>query len=215
MSDLIINRKPIKFSGQSLIYKHTGLHFPASWKGCEKRSQKITHIVLHWTGGEGHGGRVYNVLKNRGLAVEFFIDSDGVVFQYADPGQVACRATGNNFWKRSISIEIQNYGFRKHPEQIPEIGRERSVYIDKIHGHAIKMADFFTVQAGSIYTLTKLLCSEFKIPFTCPVNSDGSLIRRRLKNEERDEVGVLGHFHLTTRKSDPGTKLFNDLFEAF
>lgn len=209
---LILKNKKVPISSEVCSYKDTKLIFSQKSIGCEKRSRKITHIVLHWTGGEGNGDRVYRVLQRRNLGVEFFVNSNGEIYQYADPGIVACRAVGGGFWRRSISIEIQNYGFRKNPEQIPLIGQARTKYIDKIHGRSIKIAHFLPVQIMAVADLVVELCKQFDVLPSCPADDDGVLIRRRLKNAERDAVGVLGHFHLTNRKVDPGTLIFRDLF---
>jgi hypothetical protein len=167
--------------------------------------------VLHWTGGEGNGKQVYKVLKRRNLAVEFFVDGNGLIYQYADPCLVACRAVGQRFWKRSISIEIQNYGYRKDSKQIPLSAIDRGEYFDKIHGISLKMARFYQPQKEAVKDLVFTLCKNLDIDYSFPINSNGILIKRRLKNQERDSFGVLGHFHLTQRKIDPGSDLFTYL----
>ena len=61
-----------------------GVHVPVnhdlSFAG-KARVCKPDLCVLHWTGGEGSGEQVHEVLRRRRLSVHFCIDSSGTIYQ--------------------------------------------------------------------------------------------------------------------------------------
>ena len=54
-----------------------------------------------------------------------------------------------------------------------------------------------------------------ELPCRVPVELDGSIAHRYLPRRTQQAFrGICGHYHLSTRKKDPGPKLIDDLAEA-
>ena len=67
----------------------------------------VDQFVIHYDVC-GTSGRCFDVLRNRGLAVQFMLDLDGTIYQTVDLKECAWHATKAN--DRSIGIEIANMG---------------------------------------------------------------------------------------------------------
>jgi hypothetical protein len=177
-----------------------------------KRELPPDVILWHWTGGENSAETVYHTLINRSLGVTFCVDRDGVIYQYLDPVLYDPKDTGGEIGRRSISLEIVNYGFRLKGQPIPSKGKDRILDDEVIHGAKVRCARFFPDQLTSVAALTKVLCSELGIPMTFPREPDGKLAFRVLsKKEQRAFKGIMGHNHKTTQKYDPGWNIFREL----
>jgi hypothetical protein len=178
-----------------------------------RRNTEINMIVLHWTGGEGSAERVIRVLKEKSLSVEFIIDSSGFIFQTCDPLLVGCYHAGR-FNRRSIGIEVVNYGFKWPPSKkwnlfkLSKKGKERLVYNTTINGKSVYLADFNLKQSYSILRLLSMLTGKIKsIPVTVP-----SDLYNAMTSEEADSFrGICGHYHLSKRKLDPGTNIMQTI----
>jgi hypothetical protein len=181
-------------------------------------------IIWHWTGGENGASSCYGTLLNRGLGVTFFIDRDGVaptdddpgvpstIYQYCDPVLWDPKDTGGGMGRRSISLEVANYGFRMRNQPIPRRGRDRVIDEERIHGVKVSCARFYPQQINAIAALTKVLCHTLDIPMAYPREDDGALMLREMPNKlKRTFAGIIGHFNKTTHKFDPGFHLFREL----
>ena len=75
-----------------------------------------------------------------------------------------------------------------------------------IQGQDLVQYDFTPQQYEALVRLTATLCKVFpKIECKYPTDAAGKLIPRKLPDEELNNYhGVLGHYHLTTEKVDPG-----------
>lgn len=187
-------------------------------KNTVKRTVPPDLIIWHWTGGENGPETIWNTLINRNLGVSFAIDRDGdenmpsTIYQYLDPLEWDPRDTGGQMGKRSISIEVANYGFRGKGQRIPTRGRDRIVDEERIHGVKLRVARFYPQQVNAIAALTKVLCLECGIPLKFPREADGTLALRELTNpEKRRFKGVISHFHKTDQKYDAGFWLHREL----
>lgn len=169
-------------------------------------------IIWHWTGGENSAATTYETLRQRNLGVSFCIDREGVIFQYLDPVIWDPRDTGGRMGRRSISIEGANYGFRRRGRPIPRRGRDRETDEERIHGVKTTVARFYEAQITSFAALTKALCLHLDVPMVFPREADGSIAYRELTTKEkRGFTGIIGHFHKTNWKLDPGFHLFREL----
>ena len=181
-------------------------------KNTWKRELPPDLVIWHWTGGENSAATTYHTLINRNLGVTFCIDREGVVYQFIDPVKYDPRDTGGRMGRRSISIEVANYGFRLKGQNVPMRGRDRVVDEERIHGVRLNCARFYSSQIQSIARLTKVLCSELGIPLDFPREPNGEIAFRLLtKSERRGFKGIIGHFHKTDQKYDPGFHLFRQL----
>jgi hypothetical protein len=171
-------------------------------------------IIWHWTGGENSPEGFYGTLNNRGLGITFYITREGFIYQFADPCVFDPKDTGGAMGRRSISLEIANYGFLV-PRGKDKTGRGSDRVVDRgirIHGVKYDVARFYPQQIHTVAALTKVLCEELGIPRQFPREKDGSLALRELTNQEkRSFKGIIGHFHKTDQKADPGYHIFHEL----
>jgi N-acetylmuramoyl-L-alanine amidase len=212
---LILGGKQIPCEAKVVDWHEHGMEHSIGEGHNKKRSQQIDLFVLHWTGGEGDEKQMHRVLETRELGVEFYIRQDGVVFQYADPLLVDTADSGF-VNPRSIGVEISNYGFRKVASEIPEAGKARPLYSTKQQGRKRTFAAYWPAQLTAAIQLTDAVIGYdhpgIKIPRCVPRAADGSLLTTTMTTREvRNYSGVLGHFHISKMKSDPGT----DIFDAF
>lgn len=181
--------------------------------GARRRRSKIDLAVLHWTGAEGAPSRVFRTLERRELGVEFCIGRDGVVWQFADPLELDTFDAG---WvnRRSLGIEIVNAGWRKTATALRRKNLDRCIYTDRIHGRKIDMADFLPPQTMAVVHLLDAVIDSGKtsIKRAIPRTDAGGLVKRRMSRKELSTfAGVIGHFHVSRRKIDPGTRIFGTL----
>jgi hypothetical protein len=107
---------------------------------------------------------------------------------------------------------VANYGFRMRGQKIPTRGKDRIVDDERIHGVKVRCARFSPDQLVSIAEVTKVLCAELDIPMVFPREPSGEIAFRVLTaKEQRSFKGIMGHFHKTTEKFDPGFHIFREL----
>lgn len=196
-------------------WKDTGLQFIAARdRRCRRRFIRPDSIMWHWTAGEGGGEQIYQTLRARGLGVEFAIDREGIVYQYADPATTDARDCGSAWDRRSMGCEIACYGMRRpytRPWDLlgtPPKARDREVVEARSRGRRVYVAAFYPSQVRSALALGDALRLAFGIPPRLPRGDDGRVLDRRMtREEERDWAGgELGHLHVSDKgKQDPGT----------
>ncbi len=208
---LIIDGRDVELAMPIFDWRSTGLEFKAGEGHNKARKKTIDLLVLHWTGGEGDAKQMFNVLRRRELGVEFFIDDEGLIWQFADPAFVDTADAGK-YNARSIGVEIQNYGHRRDPKDIPRKGTDRRMYQTTLHNRKCTFARFRPVQIAAAICLVDSVCNAVPtIKKQIPRDATGYFVARTMRKNELDTyAGVVGHFHLTAKKTDPGT----DIFEA-
>ncbi len=156
----------------------------------------------------------FEVLHNqRGLSAHFLCDNDGTVYQTLDPLECAFHAGVVN--EISVGIELQNRG---------DAGRSPNYYAKRklpprdtvtcrVHGHQILAYDFSKAQYEGMIKLCRVLASVLRIPLTSPRASNGELLWTVMGGVRRF-TGVVGHYHLTKNKWDPGPFDFLRLFRG-
>lgn len=85
----------------------------------------------------------------------------------------------------------------------------RSPIIGRIHGQLLAQYDFTDEQYRALARLTATLCTVLpRIELEFPRDPNGRVAQRELTPAEFENFhGVLGHFHLTRSKQDPGPAL--------
>lgn len=197
-------------------HKH-GLEFRPG-KGARKRDPNtpIDLFVVHVTGGEGAPPAMFATLNQRELGVEFAIDIEGVIWQFCDPLLVDTFDAGP-INKRSIGVEIVNYGYRADPKTVPLKGKARPLYDCVIHGRRVVMARSNPAQLKALVALADTLtsCPALKIPRKLPRTKSGEVHGRLMDSAEIAAfAGVLGHLHVSGAKIDPGMDVFDALDAA-
>ncbi len=169
-------------------------------KGARTRTRKPRVLVTHHTAGEETPAGLYHVLTTHGLGVEFSIYPDGRLFQHCDPILVDTFDAGfANTW--SCGVEIVNAGVAPCKPQ-----RFRESYKARVNGRDIIYLRYTPKQLESYLALCNTVCDALKIPKVVPHQL------RTMGPAELDAfTGILGHFHLTEQKPDPGTEPFEFL----
>ena len=191
MNDILVSGRAIPV--KSFVHRSPSLTFNRGLR-TETRA-----VALHWTGGEGGGEQVHRVLRERGLSVQFFVDQEGHIWQYAD-ASARCAHIGlaNGY---TVGIEIAN-----RANGTPNAKWPREVYEERLHGETFKCSAFYPAQVAAVTELTQTLCKAYGLPYEAPA-SDTVLSATEL----RAVRGVLGHFHVSRRKVDPGTLLLREM----
>jgi hypothetical protein len=183
--------------------------------GARRRESKIDLVVWHYTAGEGDVKQLYAVLRGRKLGVEFFIDRVGVIWQFCDPIEVDTFDAGTAN-RRSVGVEMACYGYRPSAELVPVKGKDRRTYVDHVQSEEKRFAHFYPDQIAAAVSLAFALSDALSIPLKVPTDGVGDLYKSSLRSHERDEFsGHVGHYHVNSRKLDPGTSILNVLLHAF
>jgi N-acetylmuramoyl-L-alanine amidase len=93
---------------------------------------------------------------------------------------------------------LRTAGFVARPARGPVAG--------EVHGKSLVMFDLTEAQYESLTRLVAALCEVLpRIRCDAPRDSEGHVLRRSLSDEElRSYSGLLGHYHVTPGKVDPG-----------
>ncbi len=175
--------------------------------------ERLTQIAFHHDVTE-KATDTFNVLCTRGLSTHFDINYDGRLYQFMDPYHVAW-ATGDNNSK-SIAIDMNNPVFPELQATEPAAGL-REIYQGKINGSVKTMLGYTEAQYETLIALLKALLLPMEWPGegqwipmktvseNCfpPITESGEIINRLLK-DPIGFVGMLGHYHCSINKWDPG-----------
>lgn len=170
----------------------------------------------------------------RGLSVQFMLDVDGTIYQTLDLKERAWQAGSANDRSVGVEIaNIGAYGTNetnpfadwyttgadgvtrlklpagdngiRTPNFTGEPARPQPIH-GEIQGRELVQYDFTPQQYEALTKLTAALCKIFpRIECRYPTDADGKLITHKLPDTElKNYHGVLGHYHITTDKIDPG-----------
>jgi hypothetical protein len=193
-----------------------GVQFRAGEGFNRRRRDDIDIACWHWTGAENGPLQMAETLKKRKLGVEFAIDRDGRLYQFADP-LVVDTADAGSINSRSVGIEIVSYGVRSWDRAwlLPKHGELRATHRELLQGSVRTVADFFPPQTATACALAHALSAALPIPRKVPLTVDGTIIPTALAPEKlRRYRGHLGHFHVSAQKLDPGRRLLEDIGRA-
>lgn len=176
-------------------------------------SNHITQIAFHHDVTRS-APQTFDILCKRGISTHFDINYDGTIYQFLDCYHSAW-ATGDNN-NMSIAIDMNNPVLPEAKESDPANGL-RDIYQDKINGSLKTMLGYTDAQYESLIALLKAFISPMQIPGepdwiplpniqqNCfpPITDSGEIINRLLK-DPTGFVGMLGHYHCSAQKWDPG-----------
>lgn len=204
-----------------------------SWK-LEELQRVVDQFVIHYDvcGTSRQCFKILHDM--RGLSVQFMLDIDGTIYQTLDLKERAWHASNANSRSVGVEIaHIGAYGDTATLDkwyQPDKTGKRRIVLPDwmgdggvrtpnfvgyparqelikrRVQGRELVQYDFTNEQYESLIKLSAALCRVFpKIACDTPRNADGDLIDVMLSEEQYNNYhGLLGHYHLTTQKVDPG-----------
>ncbi|MCA9537710.1 MAG: N-acetylmuramoyl-L-alanine amidase [Myxococcales bacterium] len=160
------------------------------------RKKDVTQVVLHHDGTRDSLG-CFQVLVERGLSTHLMINYDGVVYQPLDLRSIAWHAFGQN--ERSVGIDINN---PVRPDRV-RAGSGRQVYAGEINGGRVASLGYTDVQYESLIAVLVGLKKIFPdLRLEAPIGADGKVLRNKLVNTAF--VGIVGHWHVSATKWDPG-----------
>lgn len=182
----------------------------------------------------GYSKQTFEVLQDeRDLSVHFMLDLDGTIYQTLDlkdkayhVGFANTRSIGieianvgaysppfdtapfKNWYAvdgDKVSIILPNNSWVKYPDRVKGPARSEMVS-GSINGVTLYQYDFTKAQYDSLVKLTAVICLLFpKINCDYPKGLDGKVLNRTLTTDEYNAYhGLLGHYHLTNLKIDPG-----------
>lgn len=174
----------------------------------------IKKFVLHHDG-VSSSELCFQVLHNeRGLSCHFLIDNDGTIYQTLDLALMGYHAAAYN--SDSIGVEFCNRGILDDPNYYKNSPFPHPITDTySINGHSMKSFDFTEQQYQAFFRLSQALVRELpnlalEYPrdpqqpskqawvTVGPITAEGDSI------PQHDFAGFCGHYHLTTRKWDPG-----------
>ncbi len=212
--------RPIAIGARAVLWSEPG-GFRATQFG--ERKGAVRMIVLHYDAA-GTSAQCFHVLERRGLSCHFLVDLDGTIYQTCDTRARAYQAA--EFNDGSVGIEIANIGAypkRKELERlypfpagarrgalpkgfVPRPARPGPLR-GRIHGTELWQHDFTDAQYEALGRLVGTLCGALDVPALAPGGS-GILATTGTYR------GIVGHYHLTPNKLDPGPAFDWDRFLA-
>ncbi len=196
--------------------------------------QAVTQFVLHYDvcGYSRRCFEVLHDL--RGLSVHFMLDIDGTIYQTLDVKERAWHAGTANDRSVGIEIanigaypnmSTLNKWYATNdggevtitlPDRAGDGGLRTPSYVGRpsggavitgeINGRELMQYDLTDAQYDSLVKLTATLCTvlpEIRVDY--PRDADGTLRTDALSADELSAyTGLIGHYHITTGKSDPG-----------
>ncbi len=203
----------------------------------EDLQQQVTQFVLHYDACGSSRRCFEVLQDVRGLSVHFMLDLDGTIYQTLDAKERAWHAGEANdhsigieianigafadaqelnaWYARDASGRVRNQfpasmpapdfrvaGFVPHPARNLPIEGE-------INGSRVTQYDFTPEQYSALARLTATLCRVFpELRLDYPRAADGHLRTTPFSTQELAAYhGLLGHWHVTTNKIDPGPAL--------
>jgi len=160
----------------------------------------VNRIVLHYDAA-GSSQKCFTVLHDvRGLSAHFMLDVDGTIYQTLDVKERAWHAgTAND---DSVGIEIANLG--AYPDAAP-LGEADDIVAGEIQGQSLYQRPFTNRQYDALARLCVTLCRVLpEVRREFPRGPDGVVVPAVMPVGGDDFAGILGHYHLTRGKVDPG-----------
>jgi N-acetyl-anhydromuramyl-L-alanine amidase AmpD len=217
---LVVDGRRVAVPSRVVLWSEPG-GFRATKFG--ERKGAVRQIVLHYDVA-GTSTQCFKVLEARGLSCHFLVDLDGTIYQTVDTRARAYQA--GPFNDGSVGIEIANIGAYAKREELERLwpfpaGAARGAlplgYVPRparpgpirgrIHGMELWQQDFTDAQYEALGQLVAALCGALDVPAAAPRETG-------LLPSPGAWHGILGHYHLTTDKVDPGPAFDWDRFLA-
>lgn len=186
------------------------------------RKEIIYQVVLHHDV-TFNAVTTEKILQGRGYSTHFIVDGDreGTIYQCHNPTtKVTFHAGVTN--ARSIGIDLNNPVELQYAKRDAQLrGRKRPIIKTKVHDREFEMLGYFESQYTSLNSLLQLIVDHIKIEERFPTGPED---RPFMRNNDvayfstiRNPIsyrGIIGHYHITKRKIDPGTLEWDKLYFA-
>lgn len=200
----------------------------------ENVQQQVDQFVIHYDvcGTSRQCFKILHDI--RGLSVPFMLDVDGTIYQTLDLKERAWHASQANDRSIGVEIAQigaypdmkvldQWYSHDEHgwpvmtlPQALSPFGVRTPDFVGRparkdpirgqIHGRELVQYDFTDEQYDALSKLTAALHRALpKLRIDAPRAADGSVLATALSDDElKAYTGLLGHYHVTKGKTDPG-----------
>ncbi len=209
-------KKPVnrnhRYSGRPQLRKY-GRGIPP----LEAAQGVIRQLILHHDGCRD-AEMCFDVLHNeRGLSCHFLIDNDGTIYQTLDLAFMGYHAAGFN--AGSIGIEVSSKGDAKrwpgyYNKKDFKAAEKHDTATCKIHDHIYLAYDYTKGQYEAMQKLVRALARALpNMPIDYPQQSPGYQSWTEIAGA-KSFAGLMGHYHTTRRKWDPGPFDFKEFCES-
>ncbi len=173
--------------------KNRGIYGPT----LGKLRRKVRMLIVHHDATLSSRACI-KVLNRRNLSTHLLIDNDGTLFQMLDLVHSTWHAGKVN--PASIGLDLSNAADVRYASRY----RDRGVFQGQINGGVIAALGYAEPQYRTLIKLIRALSRFFpRIRPLPPVDAKGQVIMRKISNADEFE-GVVGHFHVSAHKWDPG-----------
>jgi N-acetyl-anhydromuramyl-L-alanine amidase AmpD len=185
-------------------------------------SERVRQIILHATMTRNVPDAI-RLMVGHAVSTHVMIDSDGTVYQVADLALTAHHMTNHN--ETSIGVDLvspmpnlTNWNPRKDYELAPEPHLEkltlrRPIATFQLRGRTIRSRGPTSAQQTSLTAVCKALVRTFPtIKRKVPRDGAGKVMFDTLENPTHFS-GILGHFHTSPTRWDPGPGIDWDALE--
>lgn len=218
MGEVLWDGKLIDIEGVKVVRDPDTRWFDHTSRHCGKRTKPIQMGVVHFTASENTPEVLFGNLRRRGLAVEFALDYDGTIHQWADPALTYCaQAAKCNTWSFGLEVICRGVGGMDAMRQFSQKTRTRwdaksprEEYTGVIRGRKRVWSKFTEAQMESSLRFFETLAGYDIIPRTIygEPGDKKSILRTHVHASVRKEMsGVVGHFQCSDFKVDPGPQL--------
>ena len=165
-----------------------------------KLRAKVRMLVLHHDA-TFSSMACLRVLRKRGLSTHLLIDNDGTLYQSVDLRHTTWHAGRVN--RHAIGLDLSNAADVQYAGRY----RDRGIFKGEINGGKFTALGYSEPQYRTLIEVVRALTRFFprRRP-TPPVDPKGQVVNRIIGNTDEFE-GVLGHFHVSAKKWDPGPGL--------
>lgn len=220
------------YNGQADLPRDQALAVSAEGYTLPQLQQVVDRFVIHYDAA-GTSQRCFDVLHERGLSAHFLLDLDGTLYQTLDLQERAWHASESNSRSIGVEIahigafapgqdgraarwyqsDAQgrtrltppaDAGLRR-PAAATAPARPQPI-VGSIHNTLYQQYDYTDAQYQALAKLTAALTRTFpKLPLQVPRDAGGQVLNTVMsEGQQRSMAGLVGHYHLTTDKIDPG-----------
>lgn len=215
MGNIIWSGRELNIGDELTVHRDPACWFDPSDAGCGLRRERPELLVAHWSGGERDGWGIYETLVERELAVEFAMDDEGALYQFADPMKTFCaHAHGVN--TVSFGLEIQCRGLVPGPFKPAQLKRlnanfPRGTYKATVNGQEVSIACFNAKQLEAFVDFCDALACAKLLPRLVYGAKGAPLMGVVPLKRAKQMRGVIGHYMVSDEKTDPGPQPFEEL----